>query len=159
MRKWAFLISLTLLVCLGLSACGGNGKYDNEVKLARAALEENWRKVYRQARESGYKTDGYLEIKNTRVIVLKDSAPDFLRKDGCRYLVEFVLYSDYYGAKPYYFATEFQNTVSLSTDGRAAVQQRNPLREYNAITFDFEFDKFIESIHDLGDAYNAVFNF
>ena len=69
-----FLISIILLI--SLVSCGNSGagindpisSYDGIVKYAIGALKTEWKDIY-----SKYDTDGHFEIKNTRVIEIKDN--------------------------------------------------------------------------------------
>ena len=70
--------------------------------------------------------------------------------------MEFVIFTDYFGASPHYFITEIENTVAIITDGRAEVLPHNAIRVYQARTFANDYSEFMESIHNLRGEYNTV---
>ena len=101
-RKWlALFLALVLLVTA--TACGskktGEITKDKEIVAAVEVLENKWREVYQ---EELYKdSSGYFEIKNTRKIEIQDtvSVNDTAKEtiDTVDYIVEFVLFTEYYG--------------------------------------------------------------
>lgn len=159
MKKIAHALTVFIL-CFGLAACDGdkkssdNQQYREEVSLALAELKREWTEIYKKSIESEIIVDGYLEINNTRVISMRPTAAAKLKYDDLRYIVEFTIFTDYFGSSPYYVITEYYNTIAISNDGKAQVMERNLIRDYQQRTFQYDFPGFIESIHDFNDEYN-----
>ena len=73
-RIWALTMVLCLLLCM--TACGkdstveqaGGSEHHAMITKAVAAVKDHWRSLYET---DGPGTDGYFEIKNTRVITVK----------------------------------------------------------------------------------------
>lgn len=106
-------------------------------------------------------TDGYFEIKNTRVITIKDDvsaageyAEAFFGEIAVIY--EFILMENWYNAAPYYASTGAMNNVVLYKDGTLEIAPRSLFHDYRARTYSMDFTGIIESIEDLGPAYNEV---
>ena len=148
MKKWIVWITALLMVIL-LTGCGKT--VDADVQKAEKTLTETWSQLYL---ESG-RGDGYLEIKNTRVIHVKaDTAnKDFKNIDK---IVEFILYSDYFEAAPYYSNCATYDTVILYKDGRSEVVPVNPIDMYRSMSYSSDFSDFVEKVEDLGSVCNKA---
>ncbi len=157
MKKRIFMSIGIVVFIISVCAVKSNAdqKYDAEVRLAVNELKKCWTGIYKKHFPAGIMPDGYLEIKNTRVIALRDNAAKFLGKDDLKYIVEFVILTDLYGTAPYYVVTEMDNTVAVFNDGRVETISQNLLRSYFTVTYDHDFLKFIKSIDDLQGAYNS----
>ena len=123
---------------------------DDVVQEAISCLQTYWQRDY--ASNTAYSTDGYLEIKNTRVITIAPNDLEDWSNIAC--VVEFELYSDLFGGAPYYVNAGTNDTVTFYTDGRRQVS-RSPFLLYAARTYSYDFD-WIEEIQDLGTAYNGA---
>ena len=147
MRK---ICSFLLVLCLffTLSACGVNE--DDMVIKATNVLKNHWEDLYD---DSIVKTDGYFEIKNTRVINIKENNTEEF--ENIDYIVEFVLYTDYFGSAPYYQNVGIDDTVVVHKDGTMEVQ-RNLINLYRSKYYSNDFSNFIKSIDDYGDKYNCI---
>lgn len=152
--KKRLLIVIMLVTCFGLVSCKNDKKYSDEVNSALTALKSHWTDVYKRSEEQGLKVDGYLEIKNTRVICLKESFSKALGHDDILYIVEFIIYTDYFMVSPYYFTNEI--TVAIFKDGRAEVMDQSLIRQYMINKVYKDVSGFIESIDDLGGEYNTT---
>lgn len=133
-----------------------HGMYSEEIEVAISALTEKWTELY-----SKDSNDGYLEIYHTRIIEITPDANDtfFTKLDRgteIKYVVEFSLYSDFYGSAPYYHNIATYDTVLLYNDGTAEVVD-SFFRKYIGTTYVYQF-AFIDDIIDLGSEYNQVFN-
>ena len=121
--------------------------YDSVIKEAIDALKDEWKNHYEE-----HNGDGYFEIKNTRVIVIKDNDNKYF--DNIKYIIEFVLFTDYYGTSPYYSEAHILNSVIYYESGEIK-PINNYLRLYSSKTFDYDYSKIIESIVDCGSKYNV----
>lgn len=149
------------------------GEYDGIVLQAIDALKDAWLEVYGK-RANVYlmlsaSFTGYLEIRNTRVIRIRENphqidetasesdiaADTFGNVD---YLVEFIVFSEYMGSAPYYESTNMWDCVAVLRDGTFEAQGRNPLVQYRSRTGELDLSGIIEEIIDLGDEYNAVYH-
>lgn len=141
MKKIILQITTLLIMICVLVGCGaqnsGDGKKDDRVEVAVEALNKQW--------------DDY-QIKNTRIIDLKET--DIEMFEGIDYIVEFVLYTDYFGSAPYYNNAGIYDTVSVYADGHAEINKRNLFDVYRSNTYLTDFSDIIQEITDLGAAYN-----
>ncbi len=141
-------ILLVLILTWGLSACNSN---DNDmVSKAINELKNHWEKMYDK---TNVDTDGYFEIKNTRVVNIKENNTDEFK--DVNYIVEVVLYTDYFGSAPYYQVVGIDDTVVVFKDGSMEVQS-NLINRYRSKYYSNDFSDFIESIYDYSDKYNCI---
>ena len=157
--KRIILALLTLIICLTLtSALGENlpieNQYDARVQSAIEALKLEWVEKYAQYIDA----DVHLEIKNTRIVFIKDDAHEVHEMfENVDYIVEFVLFSDLFGNPQYFFQWTTNDTVVFLKDGSAEVAHTNYLRIYVSRVFSYDFSGIIDSVEDLGAVYNQVF--
>ncbi len=146
------VIAIFLLISLlaGMSACVNGGK-DETVLQAVRELKEAWKQEY--ATKSA-NADGYFEIKNTRVIHIKDNSVPQFENVAC--IVEFVLYTDYYGSAPYYWNVGYMDSVTVYKDGTMEVNSMNPLKIYSGKTYSYDFSGFVAAVSDHGSEYNQT---
>ena len=104
--------------------------------------------------DSKVETDGHFEIKNTRVVNIKENNTEEFK--NIDYIVEFILYTDYYGSAPYYQIVGIDDTVVVHKDGTMEVQRMNLINNYRAMHYSNDFSDFIKSIDDYGDKYNCI---
>ena len=134
-----------------------NTMYSERIRPAIDTLTQHWKEVYA---DLDMTVDGYLEIKNTRIIFWKENATTEYLPDFCEnvaYVVEFMLLSDYFGSSPHYFNHGIYDCVVFLKDGSVDVPVRSIFDRYRGQTFSSDFTSFIDSIVDLGDAYNETF--
>lgn len=156
--KRALCLLLVCILCLSFASCGNSdGKKDSNdvdvtVSLAIEKLKAKWSEVYKKNNVK----DQYLEIKNTRVITIKENDNDYF-KDIDK-IVDFLLYDNYFGMKPSlyrYSGTDLQ--VIFYRDGHSAVSN-----DYFKLAFgknyDNDFSDVVEDIYDLGAAYNKIYH-
>ena len=145
---------LTVLLCITMVLCVTGCKRigdpkDPIIKDAVKLLQEHWADDYSEI-DFG---DGYFEIKSTRVITIKENDVEMFK--DVKYVIEFVLYTDYYGSAPYYMnSTGINDNVIVYNDGSMEVVSRY-INTYRAHTYNSDFSDFIESIEDYNDAYNC----
>ena len=102
--------------------------------------------------------NGYLEIKNTRIIHTDSNAiSNALGVDGVESIVEFVIFTDYYGAAPYYYETQYMNNVVFFSDGSSSVLT-NAVQMYSSRTYDAALEKCSFTVKDCGSAFNQIFD-
>lgn len=153
MKKYCIILLMLVGLMLILTACGSKKKAESpEVQKGIDALTEKWEEIYSDGR---YEGDKHLEIRNTRVVqVNPDTAvAEFQDVD---YIVEFILFTDYFGSGPYYENVGVYDSVMVYKDGTVLVEARNPLSVYRGINYITDFSDIIESISDYGDAYNQT---
>ena len=153
MKKYGMILLMLLGLTVMLTACGGKKKAESpEVQAAIDVLTEKWEEIYSDGR---YEGDKHLEIRNTRIVRINPDTPvaEFQDLD---YIVEFILFTDYYGSGPYYENVDVYESVAVHKDGTVLVESRNPLVVYRAINYITDFSDIIESISDYGDAYNQT---
>lgn len=157
MKQRIFAI-FTVCLLLIASCAGGSAETDRvsenreDIQGAIEAITQHWAAGY--AGSAGPQTDGYLEIKNTRKILVKDGAPSFFEE--IEYMVEFILFTDYFGSAPYYCNVNLDDTVIFYRDGRVEVAN-NQLQIYRSRTYTTDFSDIIDVVEDLGGAYNERF--
>ena len=131
---------------------------DEIVEKAIEALTEYWTKEIYGA---PYKNseEGYLEIKWTRVVYIKDGisgkGTDDLANMNC--YVEFALLSDYMNSAPFYIQAGIYEHVAFLKDGSFEVLQSPPYSSYMALTYNTDFYTVVESVSDRGSDFNQVF--
>ena len=165
--KRILAILLMLLLCCAAHAQPAGIEITEEqnvlVLQAVEALKAHWTQDYRQFQPG---VEGYLEIKNTRIITIKDeptggaleAADKMAQADfgEIEYIVEFMLLSDYFGTGPAYYVNAAVNDhVVFYTDGSIAVT-KNLLNHFRARTFSNDFTGIVEETADLGAAYNET---
>jgi len=135
------------------------------VSAATDALKDYWKALYI---ECDYSKTGYLEIKNTRIIWIQDepkggegvagNADSYIEEcfEGVDCVVEFVLFSDYYGSDPYYCDAGIADCVVVYADGTMAVSMMNLFYLYRSRTFSADFSGIIREIVDFGAEYNCA---
>jgi hypothetical protein len=148
--KRVIAIFLILLLLAGMSSCGKPEK-DETVLQAIQALKAAWEQDYAT---SATHSDGYFEIKNTRVIYIKDNSVAHFEDVAC--IVEFELYTDYYGSAPYYVNVGRLDSVTVYKDGTMEVNPMNPILVYSRATYTTDFSDFIGAITDYGTQYNQT---
>lgn len=120
------------------------------VEKAIDLVKEYWKSYYDKENSSTY----YLEIKNTRLIVLEETSEEYFL--NINYVVEFVLFSDFYQTAPYYSNIERYNNVVFYQDGTSSIVARNPFNEYTMFTYRSNYNDFIKEIVDFKSDYNQV---
>ena len=150
MRK---ALVLLLAILLLLPGCNNNSrktaKKNEMVKDAVEVLEDFWREECLISSEN----NGYFEIKNTRVIYLKDTDIQEFENVSC--IVDFVLYTDYYETHPYYMDIGAWNTVLVYQDGTMEVTH-NPVLKYRSRTYSGDMTDIVDRVVDYRDQYNCV---
>lgn len=166
--KKALCFLLLATVLFSFAACSGAAsKPDSEstantaentftpdpiVEQAIDAVKADWSKQYDEQNI----TDRYLEIKNTRVITIKNNTSDYF-KDIDK-IVEFVLFSNYFNSAPYYSNVNLRQTYILYKNGTGEVSETDYFNRVRQKTFSADFSAVIEKIDDCGSKYNAVYH-
>ena len=165
------ILALLFIACMvfSLSACNTSDdntssrrqnadsqieSFDIDITEAVDAITEKWKELYQEKNN----TDGYFEIKNTRVIFIKENT-DVAEFQDIRYIVEFDIYSDYFATAPYYLNPSIDDSVSIHKDGTLTVNHVRPILSYRSRTYSNDYSNIIESITDLGDQFNMTKNF
>ena len=160
MKKCTAIIAVIILV-LCFTACGKQDtesagtnkeipKHHEIVTEATLQLMEYWKQSYK---ESGVETDGYFEIKNTRVITIKENEIELFK--DVAYIIEYELYTDYMGSAPYYENCDIYNNVVVYTNGTMDVRS-NLIRMYRNKTYQTDYSSFIAAIDDYNGQYNCI---
>ena len=150
MKKVCYLL-LALCLIFSLSACSNDNSQKELVDDAIKELKSTWKDIYD---ETYVKTDGYFEIKNTRVIeIMKNDIEEFEDVD---YIIEFVLYTDYFGSAPYYSYVGMSDSVIVYDNGDMEVSRINLLRVYSSKHYTYDYSDIIEAVNDYGDKYNCI---
>lgn len=102
--------------------------------------------------------NGYLEIKNTRILHTDSSEiAKALGVDGVESIVEFIIFTDYYGASPYYYETQYMNNVVFFSDGSSSVIT-NAVQMYSSRTYDAALKNCSFTVIDCGSTFNQIFD-
>ena len=165
--KRIIAVLLLWVMLLSLAACGSPPEEgvvpmdDSEitgsvVPKAVSALKGRWKDIYSESgKKYGTETDGYFEIKNTRVFTIRETDVEEFR--DVAYIVEFMLFTDYYGLAPYYRnVTGLDSSVVVYRSGKMEV--RELLNQYIAKYYVGNYSQlsFIESIQDYGDRFDCT---
>ena len=151
-----------LAILMALLMMMGTAIAEEGVDIAEKAVEvlkDYWTDTYVE-----FNTGSYLEIKNTRVITIADepTGTDEFTTDAAQKqfgdvetIVEFVLFTDYFGTAPYVFNANVNDHVVFYEDGSVEVMN-NPFNHYRARTYSMDFSGIIEDVEDLQDAHNGA---
>ena len=129
---------------------------DKNVELAISALTLQWKELYKEDKAG----NGHLEIAHTRIVKIDPSSDkEFFSKldkgKYIEYMVEFTLYSDYFGSAPYYHNANTCDTVIIYSDGTTSVGV-NVLRLYSNQTYSYDYSKLVKDVKDYGTAFNKT---
>lgn len=153
MKKYGMILLMLLGLTVMLTACGGKKKAESpEVQKGIDALTAEWEEIYR---DGMYEGDKHLEIRNARVVYINPDT-EIAEFQDVDYIVEFILFTDYFGSGPYYENVGVYDSVKVYKDGTVSVEAINPLSVYRAINYITDFSDIIESISDYGNAYNQT---
>ena len=149
------ILPLAALLLLTLTACGSTpaAAKNFEIDTAIQELTAHW-EIFYSTPDVDY---DYLEIRNTRVVTIKDTAAQVTNSDlfeNVDYVVEFLSFVDYYGAAPYYQNTD--DTVVFYEDGSCQLLGDSIFKLYSSATFAFDYSDIIDQVHDFGSAFNGV---
>ncbi|MBQ9148996.1 MAG: hypothetical protein IJX69_05435 [Oscillospiraceae bacterium] len=150
MKKYLCMILALCMLAL-LSGCGQ--KADPRVAEAIDELKDAWEEIYDDADMDS----SYLEIKNIRIITLEeDAAEEWEGFDEIACIIEFELLSDYFGEESIPMNVDYMDCVVVYEDGDMEVVSQHPLRRYTSSTFRVDYSDLVESVEDLGSAYDQV---
>ena len=145
-------ISIFLLVFIMIFSFTGCAKRGHK-KMIKQAIEEvkhTWQHTYSYLNNEN---DGHFEIKNTRVITIKES--DIKQFKDVSYVIEFEIYSDYFATAPYYYSLDKHDQVIVYKDGKMEVPTKDVFKN-STMQNKENISKVIESIDDYGDKYNCI---
>ena len=149
------LISITVSLCL--VSCDSK---KSMVEDAIETLEKYWEDLYDEDEKPWSDADGHFEIKNTRVIKIKNNLKEddeaFQYFGDVAYVIEFVLFTDYFAAAPYYKEYRTANSVAVYENGDFEVCPLNLFDLYTGHTFIYDYSGIIEEIVDYGNEFNCV---
>ena len=160
----AAFVFFTLFFAYGFGSSSGRGGYwvdanTNEiVTQAIESLKQEWGVVYSD--DIYLEGEGFLEIKNTRILYTFDNIDEGTAAElfgDVDYIVEFLLYTNLYESAPYYMNHGLYDTVTFYSDGSIEVPAMSLLHLYRNYTLTYDFSTIVESVEDLGSAYNAVY--
>ena len=155
--KRRFALLLVVVIAFLCASCSANTEnkpteqHDAVITKAMEELKDCWEGLYK---ESKVETDGYFEIKNTRVLTIKEN--NIAPFDKVKYIIEFELYTDYYGSAPYYEDVGVYDTVVVYDDGTMEVEASNLIRAYRSKTYQTDYAGFIQTVDDYRGYYNSV---
>ncbi len=147
-----FCMFLVLVLILSLTACSSGGK-NATVEDAITELKDFWKEQYSDSYFE--KSDGYFEIKNTRVLTIKEN--DIEKFKDVKYIVEFEIYTDHFATAPYYTRANIDNNVVIYEDGTMQVET-NMIEMYRNNYFSTDYSDFLDSVKDYGVEYNCAEN-
>lgn len=123
--------------------------YDEYINTAITKVKQMWQIQYSS-------NDGeHLEIKNTRIISIKSNQIEEFK--DIKYIVEFVLFTEYYHVAPYYYDESIYDAVVFYQNGDSEVVENNPFKAYRSKYYINDFSEIIREICDLGSKYNDTF--
>ncbi|MBE5731747.1 MAG: hypothetical protein E7353_01820 [Clostridiales bacterium] len=161
MKKiFAVLLVLMLLVCGCSTSENNKSEYDDIVNPAVEAIKEKWEDHYLNEYHGDTTPSNKLIIKNTRIVKIKEDLDDnqTLKElfENVKYVVEFVIYSDYYGTDSKYLTYESKYcSVVIYNDNTTVVEIRNPIESYCIRVYDFSFPM-VDEVIDLNSDYNQT---
>lgn len=156
MKKLLAAVLVLVIGVMALTACSGSVAKDERIDKAVAALKDYWTGYYTEMSESENDRangDWYLEIKNTRLVELGEVEKEPLK--DVKYVVEFMIYTNFYGVAPYYSNIDVRNTVFIYKDGTVEAGSVSGIPQYIAMYYEAPP---IANVHDYGTQYNAVYH-
>ena len=156
-KKYLLIAGVLLLVIVGVVLWRSQTGMADTVNRAKSAIEYRWQSLYAEGRAGNGSRDRHLEIRDTRVITIAPNDIEYW--NGITSVVEFSLYSNYFGSAPYYSNAGGYDSVVFYADGSCEVRSMNPFRSYSANTYSFDYSGIISGIHEFGTKYNETYNF
>ena len=146
------LMLFSLVGCQNDGGSSKNKKYDKIINKAIDLVMEAWTEEYEKNNFDG---DGTVQITNTRLVVIQESDGKHAEyfKD-IAYIVEFVIFSDYYGTAPYYVDVGINNCVIVYKDGTMKATT-NWIKAVFGVTFSYPTDH-MDKVIDCGSEYNTT---
>lgn len=148
--------ALLIILCVVSVFCSTACEKDSRKELVDDAVRElksEWTDIYNR-KLGNIEYNGYFEIKNTRVIEIGDTDIELFK--DIDYIVEFVLFTDYFGSAPYYSSIGISDTVVVYSDGAMEVPNTNLLTAYRSRYYTVDFSDIIKKVNDCKDKYNCV---
>ena len=121
-------------------------------------IEQTWGDNYNKWNPSG-KNDGTVEIINTRLFMInKNSSYRYYEEHfaGAKAVVAFEIYSDYYGAAPYYANIGHYCSVLIMEDG--SIEELS-IRDIGMQHYDYDVKDLFSECDNFGSAFNQTFHF
>lgn len=150
-------------ICLCISICGCtntaqkksdiDSKHKETVDVAINTLKKAWNERYDSREKEFENIERYVEIKNTRIVHIKDNAKGEFIDVDC--IVEFMLLTNEYNTTPYYVDSSLLRFVVIKKDGTAETQHINPLM-MEIRSNGPEISHMVEYVTELDDAFNQV---
>lgn len=147
MKKFIALISAAVL-CF-TSGCANKTANEETIDEAAKLVGEKWESVY-EASPFEIGKDKHLEVKNTRIVRIKDTGLEEL--ENVDYVIDFLLLTNYSGTAPYYTVADYYNSVAVYKDG--SMDCDLDVFAVFTGTYGNDFDKLIASVEDYGSDYN-----
>ena len=135
---------------LGITACGGKKPDGDEgyVEKAIGIVNDIWGKIYEA---QNMDNDGTVDIVDTRLIKIKENDNEYFK--DVEAVVEFCIFTDYYGAAPYYMNVDRDDTVVFYKDGHTEV--KDIFVDYMRRTYKMDFSDVIGEVKEYGTEYNT----
>ena len=144
------------------------GDYDVIITQALAVLKDGWKEEFAKYSQPGITY--YVDIRGVRVVRIKDNLEGKASEPfgNLKYLVEFLLYDDYFSSGSslksghnvgYLDLSGVNCVVTVDLDDNMALTMTNPLRIYSSRTFNYDYSAIIEEVIDLHDRYNQLIEF
>ena len=144
-----------LIICLSiffLCACNSTNenKYDEFIKTSISEIKSFWENKYNETDSTNRKNDVF--IVNTRLFTI-DETTDREEYKGVKYIIEFVIYSDYYGTNgKYYSNIGLYDSIAVYNDNTFFVYEQSPFKR-DIMLFELSFSMIKDTV-DLGAQYN-----
>lgn len=151
------IFALSILLLWGATGCEKKNPHEDMIQKARNMVMDAWAAEYaaESYTDGSIITDGTVQIKNTRVIVLKDHEDKFSDYlENMSYIIEFTIFADYYGTAPYYTEIPIHNNVIVYKNGAMEVRD-NILRAIFGVRYAFPTDHMAQVL-DYGGEYNVT---
>lgn len=160
--KKIFLIISIIVCCFAIcfSACSPSNnsetqQYDEMMESAITELTKGWENKYKEFDLEN--RDNAIYIKNSRIIELTDNH-EISAFENIKYIIEFIIFSDYYGSGGKYFHDiGLYDTVIVYKDGSIEFSYYDIMRQYNNASYDYSFS-YVSQVIELESTYNQVIN-
>lgn len=133
----------------------------NLVEQALETLKSGWmQELTKYNEDNEQKSDGTLKICNTQLVIINQNSTDEKYEryfEDIEAIIEFEIYSDYYGSAPYYVNAGMNDTVIIRTDGTSELTSHY-IRNVGNKTYDYDFTSIFSEIDNLGNQYNKTYN-
>ncbi len=162
MKKKFSIFVIVILLCCSLSFVGCSNSVnvsatDREyIERAIEIIKQEYVDLYSsfETKQNALMIDKHTEIKNTRIVWIKENDKQSLENVKC--VVLFSILSNFFNDAPYYWMLSEGNYSSVTFYKDGTTQNFNAISRYQHASYEFNSIEYIEKIVDYEDAFNGL---